>query len=145
MHATAIRFSSESRASKNTDSDTVMFVASADSTESQRVKKQRTSSLFGHYRQMTQVQDGTQQRERVLSDYLEAINSTTFCGDDDVLLSPQYSSLAPLFSRVFCVPASSAPVERIFSQSGLIMRPHRAKMSDTLLETLVFLKCNSNL
>ena len=42
-----------------------------------------------------------------------------------------------------CTPASSAPVERVFSQSGLILQPHRAKMNDTLLETLVILKCNS--
>jgi len=36
----------------------------------------------------------------------------------------------------------SAPVERVFSQSGLLMRPNRARMSNVLLETLVFLKCN---
>jgi hypothetical protein len=30
-----------------------------------------------------------------------------------------------------------------FSQSGLTMLPHRARMSDSLLETLVFLKCNA--
>jgi len=40
------------------------------------------------------------------------------------------------------VPASSAPVERVFSQSGLNMKPNRARMSDNLLEELVFLKCN---
>jgi len=33
----------------------------------------------------------------------------------------------------------SAPVERVFSQSGLIMRPNRARMSDKMLEELVFL------
>jgi hypothetical protein len=48
-----------------------------------------------------------------------------------------------MFEFVLCVPASSAPVERIFSQSGLLLRPHRAKMTNNLLETLVFLKCNS--
>jgi len=37
---------------------------------------------------------------------------------------------------------SSVPVERVFSQSGLIMRLNRACMSDTLLEELVFLMCN---
>jgi hypothetical protein len=41
--------------------------------------------------------------------------------------------------------ASSAPVERIFSQSGLIVRPHRAKISDKLLEGIVYLKCNAKL
>jgi len=50
--------------------------------------------------------------------------------------------LRPLFSRLLCVPASSAPVERVFSQSGLIIRPNRAKMSNSLLESLVFLQCN---
>jgi len=36
----------------------------------------------------------------------------------------------------------SAAVERVFFQSGLIMRPNRAHVSDDLLEKLVFLKCN---
>ena len=45
---------------------------------------------------------------------------------------------------IVCTPATSAPVERsYFHMSGIIMRPHRVKMSDTLLETLVFLKYNS--
>jgi len=45
-----------------------------------------------------------------------------------------------LFERVLCTPASSAPVERVFSQSGLLVRPHRARMSDKLMELLVFFK-----
>jgi len=48
-----------------------------------------------------------------------------------------------LFSRIFfSVPASSALVERIFSHSGLILKPHRARMFDSILEALVYLKCN---
>jgi len=31
-----------------------------------------------------------------------------------------------------------APVERVFSQSGLIMHPNRAKMSDKVLVELMF-------
>jgi len=50
--------------------------------------------------------------------------------------SPQYYGVHPLFDRMFCTPATSAPVKRIFSQSGLLMRPHRARMYDSLLETL---------
>ena len=39
------------------------------------------------------------------------------------------------------------PLCRVFSQSGLIglLRPHRVRMSDSLLETLVFRKCNSDM
>jgi len=50
--------------------------------------------------------------------------------------------LGYLFERILAVPASAAPVERVFSNSGLIVRPHRAKMSDKLLESLVFAKCS---
>ena len=50
--------------------------------------------------------------------------------------------LLPLSERTLCTPATSAPVERVFLQSGLLVRPHRARMSDELLESLVFLKFN---
>ena len=84
--------------------------------------------------------------ERQLTEYLQLINAsvpeelslTTLANSD------RFTKLKELFSRVFCCPATSAPVERVFSQSGLIMRPHRARMTDQLLETLVYLKCNSD-
>jgi len=36
--------------------------------------------------------------------------------------------LQPLLEKVLSVPATSAPVEQVFSQSGLIMRPNRARL-----------------
>jgi hypothetical protein len=87
-----------------------------------------------------------QEASKQLSDYIALINSPTFETKPlSQSLMKEFSLLGPLFARVFCVPASSAPVERVFSQSGIMMRPHRAKMSDLTLETLVFLKCNSHL
>ena len=56
--------------------------------------------------------------------------------------TPEYAFLLPLFEYVLCTPASSAPVKRVFSQSGLLLRPHRARMSDKLLESLVLLQCS---
>ena len=56
----------------------------------------------------------------------------------------KYPSLFKVAKRIFNVPASSAPVERIFSQGGLIMRPLRARLSENMLKTLMFLKCNEN-
>ena len=38
--------------------------------------------------------------------------------------------------------ASSAPVERVFQHSGLIMKPHRGRIDESFLEALVYLKCN---
>lgn len=45
--------------------------------------------------------------------------------------------------RVLAVPATSAPVERVFSHGGIIMRPHRARLSAKTLSELMLLKCNS--
>ncbi|CAB3986900.1 zinc finger BED domain-containing 4-like [Paramuricea clavata] len=53
------------------------------------------------------------------------------------------SKMFPVALRVLPVPASSSPVERVFSHGGIIMRPHRAKLSDKTLSNLIFLKCNS--
>ncbi|XP_078026436.1 zinc finger BED domain-containing protein 4-like [Epinephelus lanceolatus] len=44
--------------------------------------------------------------------------------------------------KVLSIPASSAPVERVFSRGGILMRPHRARLGHKMLQFLVFLKCN---
>jgi len=53
------------------------------------------------------------------------------------------STLFPLAMRVLSIIASSAPVERVFSHGGLIMRPYRSRLSDKMLNNLIFLKCNT--
>lgn len=115
-------------------------------------KKTRTG-LFSHYRTATASQSpwatclstASQQLHR----YLTVINSEAFdpAANSTRLdrLALDFPLLQPLFSRMFCVPASSAPVERIFSQSGIIMSARRAHMSNAVLETLVFWKCNCHL
>jgi len=81
-----------------------------------------------------------------LIDYLGKLTRCEFGEDVSMTgLCEQFPQLKPLFTYVFCVPASSAPVERVFSQSGLIMRPNRARMTDAMLETLVLLRCNNDL
>jgi len=62
-----------------------------------------------------------------------------------LLAAKEYEALKPLFRRLFCTPATSAPVERVFSTSGIIVRPHQAHMTNSLLEILMFSKCNSDL
>jgi len=85
--------------------------------------------------------------ERQLNEYLQLLNASD---PKDLSLavmanSDRFWQLSKLFSRLLCCPATSAPVERVFSQSGLLMRAHRARMSDPVLETLVFLKCNCHI
>lgn len=53
---------------------------------------------------------------------------------------PVISQLVP---RFLCIPASSAPVERLFSVAGKIFRPERCRLSDKTFETLMFVKCNN--
>ena len=67
-----------------------------------------------------------------------------------LLVTLSYLSLTPIlgsdaFERILVAPAHSAPDSSrasFFSKSGLIVRPHRAKMSDKLSEALVFAKCS---
>ena len=56
-----------------------------------------------------------------------------------------YPYLHRLAVRVLSVPATSAPVERVFSSSGIIMRPHRSRLTKNMLATLTLLKCNQDL
>ena len=47
-----------------------------------------------------------------------------------------------LAKRVLSVPASSAPVERLFSVAGKVFKPDRCQMKDSTFETLLFINCN---
>jgi len=55
----------------------------------------------------------------------------------------EFNKLLHPAARALSVPASSSPVERVFSHGGIILYPHRARMSNILLSKLIFLKCNS--
>ena len=50
--------------------------------------------------------------------------------------------MAKVALQILAVPASSAPVERIFSHAGLILLAKRTKMKDDLLSALVKAKYN---
>ena len=104
--------------------------------------------MFGHYRAAT-TNDGSamvyDEQAQQLSKFINLIKSDNFATAQLHDLLKDFVIIQPLFERLFCVPASSAPVERVFSQSGLILSARRARMSNCLLETLVFTKCNADL
>ena len=52
---------------------------------------------------------------------------------------PQLSQLA---CKYLTLPASSAPVERLFSVVGKIFRPDRCCLTDKRFQELMFLRCN---
>ena len=55
----------------------------------------------------------------------------------------QYQVLAKLAKEVLAVPASSAPVERLFSIAGKVFTPERCRLTDSRFEQLMFIRCNN--
>jgi hypothetical protein len=53
----------------------------------------------------------------------------------------KFPILAKLATKYLSVPASSAPVERLFSIASKVFRPDRMRMKDETFETLMILKC----
>ena len=47
--------------------------------------------------------------------------------------------------KIVVTPATSAPVERVFSHGGIFMRPHRARLGDKLVSDLVFCRYNEHM
>ena len=56
----------------------------------------------------------------------------------------KYSSLANLVKPILYVPFTSAPVERVFSHGGIIVRPHRSSLAPQRLHKILFLKCSEH-
>ena len=55
----------------------------------------------------------------------------------------QYPTLSKMDNKYLAVPASSAPVERLFSIAGKVFRPDRCSLNDDTFEKLMIIKCNS--
>jgi hAT family C-terminal dimerisation region len=72
----------------------------------------------------------------------EAESVSIDCLDFWVTHKERFPALYQLATSLLSAPASSAPVERVFSHGGIMMRPHRASLGDTTLAQLIFLKCN---
>ena len=55
----------------------------------------------------------------------------------------EFPTLSKLARQFHTIPASSAPVECMFSVAGKIFRPDRCSLRDTTFETLMFLRMNT--
>ena len=56
----------------------------------------------------------------------------------------RYPNLSTLARKHLAAPATSAPVESLFSVAGKIFRPERCLLADKTFESLMFIRCNSN-
>ena len=108
--------------------------------------KKARSSLFASYkRTTTTVTVPTAPVRCTVQSYLDLASSSPNATVKNILCNEQFKSLRHFVTSMYCVPATSAPVERIFSHGGIFMRPHRARMTDDVLCDLVFAKCNAAL
>ena len=68
---------------------------------------------------------------------------------DPLAFWKEHSTIYPKMSKLAChylsIPASSGPVERLFSIGGKFFRPERCRLSDSVFEKLMNIKCNGHL
>lgn len=114
-------------------------------SDSPPVKCPRLLSRYKAHKKRSSAQDSSSVAQ--VSKYFDAIHDS----DTDnalVFWAKNHDRFPPLHNlalKVLSVPASSAPVERVFSRGGIIMRPHRARLGHRMLQSLMFLKCNQNI
>lgn len=82
--------------------------------------------------------------ENELDLYLSEINEKTEC---NILSywknrSRDFKVLSLLVRDIYSIQASSAPIEKYFSGSTFLMRPHRSRFTYKNLSNIMFLKCN---
>lgn len=108
-------------------------------------EEQTPPSFFTSYRRkkktVTSPQACTVRQQ--LTQYLasaveEEVNPLKFWSEH----AEQLPDLCRLARKVLIVPATSAPVERLFSHGGIVTRPHRAGIGEGTLADIVYLKTN---
>ena len=57
--------------------------------------------------------------------------------------SNKFPLLSNLARKHLAIPATSAPVERLFSIAGKVFRPVRCRLNDKTFEQLMIIKCNA--
>ena len=83
-----------------------------------------------------------------LAEYLKIVNEMDDVPSSAMKLWNMHGTKLPKLRQlalcVLSVPATSAPVERVFSHGGFVIRPHRSRLTCDRLMYLMFLKCNEH-
>ncbi|XP_056140908.1 uncharacterized protein LOC130116856 isoform X1 [Lampris incognitus] len=102
--------------------------------------------MFSHYRRTPSSTEKKPSGQAQLTAYLNLIaeqdSDSVPCLRFWQQNKSKFPTLYQIATQVFSIPASSAPIERVFSHGGILMRPHRARLSSSMLSDLMFLKCN---
>ena len=106
--------------------------------------KQPTKSFFDELIQDRMVSTSTSNdTESLIDEYLSA---TCLQHEEDPLVywktnKEKFPCIAKIVAHYLSIPASSAPVERLFSTAGKVFRPERCQLNDETFEMLMFIKC----
>ena len=57
----------------------------------------------------------------------------------------KYKRLCVIAQNVLALPASSAPVERLFSIAGKVFRPERCRLAHNRFSHMMFIRCNNRM
>ena len=58
---------------------------------------------------------------------------------------PSFPLLGRIAAKYLSIPATSAPVEKLFSVAGKFIQPERCRLTDTVFEKLIYIECNASL
>lgn len=118
------------------------FVVNNDKTQSIDISIKKKRKLF-HYDDDSNLSiDSTANPTYEINAY---INEPTRLRFSSYWKNSSLCSLKNVVKRLFSVQASSAPIERVFSQAGLIMSSRRTSMLEDVFRSLVFLRVNESL
>ena len=117
-----------------------------DKTEPPAPKKSKMAKLFSFMEDIKESETSCSTEEELqvyLKEQLPQHNNDplTFWKENGL----RFPQLAELVKKFFIVPATSAPVERVFSHAGNILSAERARLLPKNFENLVFLKVNQHL
>jgi hypothetical protein len=113
----------------------------------QKKAKISTSTIFNFIPQTPTRQRHTSGKQSELDQYLSEVCESSESNPLHFwsLHTESLPKLSKMAETYLALPASSAPVERLFSIAGKVFRPERCSLTDSNFEALMFLKCNKDL
>ena len=134
------------KTSNPAEKDAVVQSENLPGTGSPPKKKKKTTQLWSFMENpsTSALEVPTSKAEHEVENYLNSAAVSEDCNPLEYWKVNQlsYPMLLSLAKKYSSVPASSAPVERIFSIGGNIFRPARCCLSDNLFQELMFIKLN---